>query len=204
VTGRRGSGKLLAAGRPGVPEIVEMRHIWELSASADVPVARWAGREAEERFGRPVLSMGGGSCGSRPGLYGCRGDAVTLMRSTPQPAYCEKPNRTRLTGGIVLDSPVGGSQGQASGGVGFAVGRGSAMAMGGALHRGRAGMPRTMWMPNLRPLRVDISAQRLEAGGLDGCGELGPGVPRGIAPPQPLDSGHPAQGRMGSAAGTGT
>src|ERR1035441_9194828 len=80
----------------------------------------------------------------------------TLSRSTPQPAYWLMSESYQAWPAALSFTPqLVGSQGQAS------VGAAGA-AMGRLRSTEARGMPRTMWMPNLRPCACTQSASGLK------------------------------------------
>src|ERR1035437_1974725 len=87
----------------------------------------------------------------------------TLSRSTPQPAYwLSSESYQAWPAALSLMPQLVGSHGQASAVSAASVAWKAELAMGRLRSTEARGMPRTMWMPNLRPCACIQSASGLK------------------------------------------
>src|ERR1039458_4176569 len=87
----------------------------------------------------------------------------TLSRSTPQPAYWLMSESYQAWPAALFFTPqLVGSQGQASVGSAASAAWKAVAGMGRLRSTEARGMPRTMWMPNLRPCTCTQSASGLK------------------------------------------
>src|ERR1035437_5551989 len=104
----------------------------------------------------------------------------TLSRSTPQPAYwLSSESYQAWPAALSLMPQLVGSHGQASAVSAASVAWKAELAMGRFRSTEARGMPRTMWMPNLRPCEWTKSPSGLKEVGWMVALSLGAGTPVG-------------------------